>query len=112
MQLLGYIIAYPFIWFISILPFRLLYILSDVIYLLLYKLIGYRKKTVRENLSLALPHLSLSERINIEKRFYKHLCDSFMEMAKTMSISDKQMRERFTFTNLDLLHEYEAKNKS
>jgi len=112
MQLLGYIIAYPFIWFISILPFRLLYMLSDVIYLLLYKLIGYRKKTVRENLKLALPHLTISEHIVIEKKFYKHLCDSFMEMAKTMSISDKQMRERFTFTNLDLLHEHEAKNKS
>lgn len=112
MQLLGYIIAYPLIWFISILPFRLLYILSDVIYILLYKLIGYRKKTVRDNLKLALPHLSPSEHIDIEKKFYKHLCDSFMEMVKTMSITEKQMRERFTFTNIDLLHEYEAKNKS
>lgn len=112
MQLLGYLIAYPFIWLISILPFRLLYLLSDIIYILLYKLIGYRKKTVRENLKLALPDLTPSQHSIIEKKFYKHLCDSFMEMAKTMSITDRQMRERFTFTNLDLLHDYEAKNKS
>ncbi len=58
MQLLIFIIAYPFIWVISILPFRVFYLLSDVLYLLTYYVIGYRKKTVRTNIALALPHLS------------------------------------------------------
>ena len=112
MQLLAYILAYPIIWFISIQPFPVLYFMSDMTYLLLYRLIGYRKKTVRQNLKLALPHLNDNELKRVEKRFYHHFCDSFFEMTKTLSITDKQIRERFTFTNIELAHEYETKGKS
>ena len=77
MQLLAYILAYPIIWFISIQPFPVLYFMSDMTYLLLYRLIGYRKKTVRQNLKLALPHLNDNELKRVEKRFYHHFCDSF-----------------------------------
>ena len=112
MQLLAYILAYPIIWFISIQPFRVLYFLSDITYLLLYRLIRYRKKTVRQNLRLALPHLSEPELNKVEKKFYSHFCDSFFEMAKTLSITDREIRKRFTFTNIELTHEYETKGKS
>lgn len=112
MQLIAYLVAYPFIWFISILPFGVLYFLSDVTYVILYRTIGYRKQTVRQNLLLALPHLSEDERKKIEKRFYHHFCDTFFEMAKTMSLTDKQIEKRFTFTNFDVVHDYEDKNKS
>lgn len=112
MQLLIFLLAYPILWFISILPFRLLYFVSDCIYVLVYYIIGYRKKVVRQNLALALPHLSEKERLIIEKKSYHHLVDGFMEMIKTMTISEKEMRKRFIFTNMDLYHEYEAKGKS
>ncbi|WP_370515992.1 lysophospholipid acyltransferase family protein [Flavobacterium sp. MK4S-17] len=112
MQFLAYIIAYPFLWIISILPFRLLYILSDVTYFFIYTLIGYRKKTVRLNLELALPHLNEKERREVEKKFYHHFCDSLFEMIKTLNIRDEEIKKRFTFTNFDLVHEYEAKGKS
>jgi KDO2-lipid IV(A) lauroyltransferase len=62
-----FIIAYPFLWIISILPFRIFYWLSDGVYFLVYYIIGYRKKVVRANLALALPHLSDKERVVIEK---------------------------------------------
>lgn len=112
MQFLVFIIAYPFLWIISILPFRVFYWLSDVVYFIVYYIIGYRKKTVRENLALALPHLSPEERLVIEKKSYQHLCDMFMEMIKTMSISPEEMNKRFTVTNMDLIKEYEKKGKS
>jgi lauroyl/myristoyl acyltransferase len=112
MQFLVFIIAYPFLWIISILPFRIFYGLSDVVYFIVYYIIGYRKKTVRENLALALPHLSPEERLVIEKKSYQHLCDMFMEMIKTMTISREEMNRRFTITNMDLIKEYEKKGKS
>ena len=112
MQFLIFIIAYPFLWIISILPFRLFYWLSDAVYIVVYYIIGYRKKIVRENLALALPHLNEEERLVIEKKSYQHLCDMFMEMIKTMSISPEEMSKRFTITNIDLIKEYEKKGKS
>lgn len=112
MQLLAYLLAYPFIWFISILPFRVLYFFSDVSSFIIYHIIGYRKKTVRKNLELTLRHLTAEERLIIEKKFYRHFTDSFFEMAKSLTISDKELKKRFTFTNYDLVHEYEAKGKS
>jgi KDO2-lipid IV(A) lauroyltransferase len=112
MQFLAYILIYPFFWFLSILPFRILYGVSDVIYLLLYYIIGYRKKTVRYNLKLALPHLSDSERLVIEKKSYRHLCDMFLEMIKTISITQKEIEERFQFPNMEVYNAMEQKGKS
>ncbi len=112
MQFLVYILAYPLLWLISILPFRLFYLFSDFVYFLVYRVIGYRKKVVRENLALTLPHLSDSERKEIEKKFYKHMCDMFLEMIKTMSISHEEMDKRFQITNLDLVLDYAKKGKS
>lgn len=94
------------------LPFRLLYFFSDFTYLIIYYAIGYRKKTVRENLALALPYLSVEERLVIEKKSFRHLCDMFLEMIKTMTISEKEIRKRFVFTNLEVYKELEAREKS
>jgi len=112
MQFLLYILIYPILWLISILPFRLLYAFSDFIYLLLYYVVGYRKKTVRENLALALPHLSDKERLVIEKKSFHYLCDMFLEMIKTMTISKKEMNKRYVFTNMEMYLELEKKGKS
>ncbi|RKS17866.1 KDO2-lipid IV(A) lauroyltransferase [Flavobacterium endophyticum] len=112
MQLLLFIFLYPFLWLISILPFRVLYFFSDCVYVLVYYIIGYRKKTVRENLEIALPHLSKQERHVIEKKFYHHFCDSFFEMIKTMTISDSEIEKRFTFTNLEVYLDMEKRGKS
>ncbi len=112
MQLLIYLVIYPFLWLISILPFPLLYAFSDFIYLILYYVIGYRKKTVRENLILAFPNLTDKERLIIEKKSFHHLCDMFLEMAKTMTISQKEINKRFKYTNLDVYLDLEKKGKS
>lgn len=112
MQFLIFIIFYPILWLISLLPFRLLYILSDFVYFVVYRIIKYRKKIVRENLSLALPNLSKEEREVIEKKFYKHLCDMFLEMIKTLTISKEEMDKRYKFTNLDVYRDLERKGKS
>ena len=112
MRLIIFLIAYPFLWCISILPFRLLYLVSDFVYIIIYHIIGYRKRTVRKNLALTMPNLSKAERLVIEKKSFRHLCDMFLEMIKTMRISTKEINERFVFTNLDIYHKLEDQNKS
>ena len=112
MQFLAFILIYPILWLISILPFRLLYLFSDFICFLIYRIVKYRKKTVRENLALALPHLTREERNVIEKKFYHHMCDLFLEMIKTMTISDAEINKRFVFKNIDVLRNLEKKGKS
>lgn len=112
MQLIFYILIYPILYLISILPFKLLYIFSDFVRFIVYNIIGYRKDVVRENLAISLPHLTDKERLIIEKKFYTHLCDIFLEMIKTMSISKKEIQKRYKFTNIDMLQDYEKKGKS
>lgn len=97
---------------ISLLPFRLLYLLSDIAYFLLYKVIGYRKAVVRKNLKIAFPTYSDTDIIKIEKEFYSHLCDMFLEMVKTLTISEKELYKRYSFTNMELLKQYEKEGKS
>lgn len=112
MQFLLYIFLYPILWCISILPFRMLYIVSDGVYVLTYYIIGYRKKTVRENLALALPHLSEKERLDIEKKSFHHMCDVFLEMIKTLTISKSEMHKHYVFNNLEVYSDLEKKGKS
>ncbi len=112
MQYLSYIIVYPLLWFISRLPFKLLYFISDSLYILLYHIIGYRKKVVDNNLKLVFPDKSPQERIAIRKAFYKHLCDMFLEMAKTMSLSENTLKKRFHIVNPEEFKRLEALNKS
>ncbi|MDP5158643.1 MAG: lysophospholipid acyltransferase family protein [Flaviramulus sp.] len=112
MQFLAYIIIYPFLWIISILPFRLLYFFSDGLYILIYRIIGYRKKVVISNLNLVFPGKSDLEIKQITEVFYHHLCDMILESIKSMTISEAEMKKRFMFTNVELMQDIENQNKS
>ncbi|MEO0570480.1 MAG: lipid A biosynthesis acyltransferase [Bacteroidota bacterium] len=112
MQLLVYLLAYPLLWLVSRLPFRVLYFLSDLLFPLLYYVIGYRKKVVRDNLALVFPDKSESQRLSIERKFFKHMCDMFLEMIKTMGISARQAEERYVFTNIELFHQLENQGRN
>lgn len=112
MQLLAYILIYPFLWLISILPFKLLYAFSDFVFIIVYRIFKYRKKVVKQNLRLVFPEKSKDEIEEITRKFYHHLCDMIFESIKSMTISEKEMRKRFTFTDLDILQNFEKKNRS
>ena len=107
MQLLVFIFAYPFLWLISILPHRLFYLFSDIIFLAVYHLIGYRKKVVFDNLTLVFPDKTDLEKKQIRKEFYKHMCDMFLETIRTMSIKEESLKKQYLLPNIDLLLGYE-----
>ena len=112
MNLLVYIILYPLIWIISKSSFRLIYLFSDFLYLILYHVISYRKKLVRKNLALALPEKTFLERKIIEKKYYKHLSDLFLESFKSLNISEDDIKKRYRFKNIELLDELYKKKRN
>lgn len=112
MQRLLYILAYPILWLVSILPMRILYIKSSVLYFLVYYVVGYRKKVVKDNLALVFPEKTQQERNRIAQQFFKHLCDLIFETIKAFTISEKQIRKRFIVTNAEILDPYYENDKS
>lgn len=112
MQLLAYILIYPILWFVSILPFRLLYAVSDFLFILMYHVFRYRKQTVKDNLRLVFPEKSDLEIKIITKKFFHHFCDMILESIKSMNISLESMKARYTFKNLDIIKNFEKQNKS
>jgi KDO2-lipid IV(A) lauroyltransferase len=91
-----YPIVYSLFYLISLLPLRVLYILSDGIYGILYYIIGYRKNVVRQNLLIAFPEKSDLDRKKIEKAFYHQFVDTFIEAIKLISMSEKEFSRRFS----------------
>ncbi len=93
-----YYIIYFFIYSISLLPFSIIYLLSDIFAFLLYYIFRYRKKVVRKNLMRSFPENSLSEIICIEKRFYRFFMQWIFETIKLVSISSDELKKRCNFT--------------
>ncbi|MFT4576755.1 MAG: KDO2-lipid IV(A) lauroyltransferase [Polaribacter sp.] len=112
MHKLVFYLAFPIIWIFSKLPFRILYIVSDVVYLLFFYVIGYRKKVVLDNLSLAYPDKDKKDLIKIQKRFFKHFVDSLIEAIKAITISEESIKKRYTYKNIQLLDKLYDNGKS
>lgn len=92
-------LLYWFFYGVSLLPLRVLYVLSDAEYVLMYHVVRYRRGIVRRNLSSAFPEKSLEEVKQIERQFYHWFCDYFLEAVKLLSISNEELRRRFTIIN-------------
>lgn len=92
-------IVYVLFYTLSLLPFRILYGMADIGYVLLYYIIRYRRGVVRKNLVTAFPEKSIDDIKTIERKFYHWFCDYFLEAIKLLSISEKELRRRFTIIN-------------
>lgn len=95
-----YYFLYSVVFLISLLPFPVLYAVSDVLYLLIYRVAGYRKKLVRNNMRDSFPQKSSAELLNIERRFYHFFCDYILETIKLASISTDEMKRRVKFNGV------------
>ena len=93
-----YYIVYPVLYLLSLLPFVILYAISDFLAFLLSRVIGYRKDVVLSNLEIAFPQKTDAERKKIARQFYQYFADSFVETIKFLSISKKQMLKRTSGT--------------
>ncbi|NMC40556.1 MAG: lipid A biosynthesis acyltransferase [Bacteroidales bacterium] len=103
MEAIGFYIFYAFIRIITLLPLSVLYRLSDLIYYFMYYLPGYRRKVVRENLTNSFPEKNSEEILSIEKKFYRYLCDLFIETFKMNHMSARELMSRVPLKNPEVL---------
>ncbi len=106
-----YYLIYGILWLISLLPLRVLYLISDGVYGLAFYIIKYRKKIVLNNLRIAFPEKTEEERNRIAKKFYRNLTDYFIETLKMLSASGKFFEKRFV-GNWDVINEVKATGRS
>ncbi len=106
--LLYYLVIIP----VSLLPFPVIYGISNILYFIFYYVTGYRKKVVLKNIRNSFPEKSEKEVQEICQKFYKHFCDLVVESIKTFTISEKQVRKRFTVINPEVSDKYFMQNRS
>ncbi|MCP4520749.1 MAG: lysophospholipid acyltransferase family protein [Cytophagales bacterium] len=96
----------PFLYIVSKLPLIILYGFSGFLYVLIYSLLGYRKKVVLNNLQNAFPTLSEEEHTKIAKAYYRYLCDLLIEVWKGATMTQKDFEKRCTVEReiVDKLH--------
>ncbi len=106
---------YP-LWFLlkglSMLPLPVLYVLADVLYVVVYHLIGYRKKVVLGNLRRAFPEKSEPELRLVTKDFYRQFADVAVETLRLRSMDSAEMDRRITFANQHLLDDLVRQGKT
>lgn len=112
MQAFLFYLFYGFTWLISKLPRRCIYILSDFVFVIMYHLVGYRKKVVWKNLKNSFPEKTDKELKTIERKFYRHLSDVMLETVVLLHSKPKRALKYCKFNNLELFEHYLQKNQS
>jgi Kdo2-lipid IVA lauroyltransferase/acyltransferase len=92
------ILVVPFFYLVSVLPLPLLFVFSNLLYVLVYHVAGYRKTVVLSNLRKSFPEKSESELVSVMKKFYLHFCDVIFETIKLLTISQSAFRKRCAMT--------------
>ncbi len=98
---MSYYLIYGFSWFVGIFPYKIQFLLSDVIRGVLYYLVRYRRSVVRENLRTSFPEKSVRELRRIERKFYAHLADVFVETMSMASVTRRKIERRIRFVNVE-----------
>ena len=97
---------------VSVLPMSVLYLISAVLFYVVYYVKGYRKQIVRENLRKAFPYKGQMELAQIEKKFYRHFCDIAIESVKTLTINENEIKKRLVVRNPNLIRHYLDRQES
>jgi len=112
MKYLTYLFFRVFVFLVGILPWSAVYMLSTLLYHVLFHLLGYRRKVVQDNLSRSFPDKSTAELDRITKAFYKHLADIFIESLRGFSMTEAELKERFQFLNNEIMDEHMVNHQS
>ena len=112
MNAIFYYLSLPFLYLIAYLPFRVLYLLSDFLYLLLYRIFGYRKKVVTENLQNSFPEKSTAEIDKIRRDHYRYFCDLILEIIKTLTISRDALHRHFIVDDISVIERFYEEKQS
>ena len=109
---IGFALLKALLHLVALMPFWVLYGLADVLNLLIYRVVRYRRKLVRKNMALCFPDKPEGELRHIERAFYRNFADYIVETIKLLHISDKQIEKRMQFTNIGELQRLLAEKRS
>jgi len=112
MNIINFLLYYLIIIPISMLPFPLLYKVSNFLYFMIFVIFGYRKKVVVDNIRRSFPEKTEKEQKDICKKFYRHFCDLVVESLKTFTISNKQVLKHVTCKNPEAINKYFEQKRS
>ena len=111
MNALGFYLLFPLIWAFTLLPLRIQYLLSDLLFVLNFLFIGYRKKVVYLNLRNSFPEKSNKDIKSITRKFYRHLFDQMIESIALMHMSPRKILKHNRFKNPEVIEDLYKKNK-
>tara|TARA_X000000950_G_scaffold27119_1_gene29173 strand:+ start:1531 stop:2382 length:852 start_codon:yes stop_codon:yes gene_type:complete len=100
------------LWIFSLLPIRILYLISKIIRFIIYDLLCYREKVVIDNIQSTFIEKSQTEVIKLKNNFYDYFFELIVEIIKLLSISNDELNKRFTFSNINVIKQALNQNKS
>jgi KDO2-lipid IV(A) lauroyltransferase len=112
MNAVFYYLAYSFLWLITLLPLRVLYLVSWFLTLPLYHLVRYRRKTVMTNLTRSFPGRSRAELRAIARTFYHQLSDYFLEWMFRIHMGERENSLRLHYRNPEIFEPYRKQGRS
>ena len=89
-----YYLVYIIWHLLSLLPFWMLYLVSDILFVLVFHVLHYRRRTVWVNIVTSFPEREPEEHKDIERKFYKWFCDYLVESIKLMTMKPEEMKRR------------------
>ncbi|MCX6279713.1 MAG: hypothetical protein NT004_16715 [Bacteroidetes bacterium] len=101
-----------FILVFRFIPFSWLFGFADLVFYVIYYLVGYRKTVVFENLKRSFPEKSENEITRIAKAFYHHLSDMLIESLKAFTMPEEAVVNRYKYYNTEFLDELYRKGQS
>lgn len=110
--MIGYVFFRIIVFIFRILPFSIIYLISDFFAFFMSNVFFYRKKVILENLKNSFPEKSLKEINKIKSKFYHHLTDIMLESIKGYTLSEKKLRKRYTYANKELSNKFYEQNKN
>jgi len=112
MTIIFYYIAFGFSWLVALIPLKVLYLFSDILFPFTYYIFRYRKKIAFENLRNSFPEKPEDEIRQIAKKFYHHLNDLLFESVKMIHLSPKQLALRMQMKNPEIFEDLYLRKKS
>lgn len=110
-KILRWVKFFPF-YCISILPFKILYIFSDITFILVFNILRYRRGVVYSNIEKSFPEKSKEEVRLIVINFYRHFCDLIFESIKRLTINDKEIKQRLRIKNPEVIEGFKSRKKN
>lgn len=111
LKILRWVRFFPF-YGISILPFKILYIFSDLTFIVVFYIIRYRRRVVYNNIEKSFPKKSKKEIRMITINFYRHFCDLIFESIKRLTINKKDIKERLEIKNPEVIENFKKRKKN